>query len=58
MVGFAESLARQYVTQGGDAVALFAAFAGLVAAHDATVGLDCLTALDRRLCGDVKSERF
>ena len=51
---FAESLAREYVRQGGDAAALFAAFAGLVSARDSIVGKDCLTALDRRLFGDAK----
>jgi hypothetical protein len=50
-VSFAESLAREYLRQGGDIAALFAAFAGLVAARDSVVGRDCLKALDRRLFG-------
>jgi hypothetical protein len=51
---FAETLAREYVRQGGTAHALFVAFAGLVSARDKTVGADCLTALDRQLYGDAK----
>jgi hypothetical protein len=54
VAGFAESLAREYVKQGGNAVALFAAFAGLVSARDRVVGIDCLTALDVRLFGGEK----
>jgi hypothetical protein len=55
-VSFAENLAREYCRQGGDTVALFAAFAGLVSARDKIVGADCLMALDRRLFGDAKPE--
>ena len=49
---FAETLAREYVRQGGSAEALFVAYAGLVSARDRAVGADCLTALDRRVFGD------
>lgn len=51
--GLAENLIRLYVAGGGDVGQLFAAFAGLVVQRDAAVGLDCLTALDRLVSGDV-----
>jgi hypothetical protein len=54
--GLAESLSREYVRRGGDAHALFAAYAGLVSAHDSKVGSDCLTALDRLLFGGANDE--
>jgi hypothetical protein len=55
-VSFAESLAREYVRQGGETLALFSAFAGLVSARDKQVGADCLTALDRLICGGANAE--
>lgn len=49
---FAETLAREYERRGGNVTALFAAYAGLVAARDKTVGTDCLIAVDRMISGE------
>jgi hypothetical protein len=46
---FAEKLAQEYTSRGGDVRALFVAYAGLVSARDKVVGADCLIALDRKL---------
>jgi hypothetical protein len=46
---FAESLAQQYVCQGGEASNLFVAFAGLVAGVSEKTATDCLIALDETL---------
>jgi len=51
-VAFADRLAREHVSRGGDIFALFAAFAGLVSARDKKVSADCLIALDRKLYDD------
>ena len=54
---FAESLAKQYVCQGGEAMNLFVAFAGLVAGVSEKTATDCLIALDKVIVGNVISER-
>ena len=51
VVGFAESLAREYARRGGDLTVLFGAYAGLVSARHKAAGADCLIALDRMVCG-------
>jgi len=53
---FAETLAQEYMRQGGTALALFVAFAGLVSARDKHVAADCLVALDRKLFGHASEE--
>jgi hypothetical protein len=43
---YAESIAQARTARGGNLADLFAAFAGLVAAHDAGLAAQCLIALD------------
>jgi hypothetical protein len=52
-VSFAENLAREYARRGGDVIALFGAYAGLVSARHKAIGTDCLIAVDRMLSGEV-----
>jgi hypothetical protein len=44
---FAETILRGYLARGGDIVALFAAFVGVVSHRDEQVGRDALIALDQ-----------
>lgn len=46
-IALATSLAKQHVERGGSLEDLFSAFVGVVVLRDKSVGLDCLTALDR-----------
>jgi hypothetical protein len=46
---FAESLALQYVAQGGDTKDLFVAFAGLVAGASKEIAARCLIAVDEEI---------
>jgi hypothetical protein len=48
-IAFAESLAKAYAAKGGDVIALFAAFAGIVVEQNKKVGLTALEATDRYL---------
>lgn len=48
-IALAETLARAYASRGGSVIELFAAFVGIVASEDRTIGLRCLTATDRYL---------
>lgn len=55
-MAFAESIARGYAASGGDVIALFAAFVGIVVEQNKEVGLAALEATDRYLSRSAEVE--